>query len=664
MDGDGAILGLAETLRMNERRRAYAGFLAIFLSASLAAQAVVFHGRVLDATGRPLAGAEVRSGEATAASAGDGVFHLGGVVSGARIVVSAEGFASREFKFIGAGTPSVIELVATGFVAGRVVDEKGEPIAAEVVIEYFGFARTLVKLGDDGRFRATLRAEGKYRLRAKAVARREVETEWQERPRDDLELVLVPAASKTVHVRARDARTGEAVRDFRALLAWGPDFEHGNAYRMVAWGFRAGGDVASVDGAAALQVFAPMPSPPNRPLVALLAEGYALTMVEDLSSLDIPLEREAVIEGFVRDARTGQPLAGVEVWSVPQELTLTGDTRTETDPWGAVRSGVDGRFRLANLGAGEHAVHARLAGRPAHRELVAVIAGEAVACTLAMSAGGRLTLTLTGGELPIGTELRVLREGGPYRDHTALVVDGAATLTGVPVGRCRVTVRWPAPMQQGNAVDVLLGSVDVREDADDRTAFDVRDKQPGVVRGRLSARGALSPDRLLVTSIGDQVPHHDYVSLYQAMIEGWRAPVSATGDYELSLPPGRHRLRVYDLETGFVVHLDQEIDVESGIVPRDLEVAPARLRVRAAQTDERLWIALPGRIVSDSPWEFDGMGTPSALPMSGDREVFVLPGQVKVWCGDFGASATGVTLQLQPGERREVDLPAKGTEKR
>lgn len=135
----------------------------------------VIRGRALDATGEPVAGAEVRAGPTTARSGADGSFRLAGLEPG---FVGLFGFHPDYRR-----TVEEVEVVAgvneqdlrfeDGYgLSGHTVDAAGEPIAgARVVVrqealrELPGYGATS---GRDGAFRVVVSEEGSFGLVATA----------------------------------------------------------------------------------------------------------------------------------------------------------------------------------------------------------------------------------------------------------------------------------------------------------------------------------------------------------------------------------------------------------------------------------------------------------------------------------------------------------------
>lgn len=654
------------------------------------------HGRVVDADGKPIAGARVivqdavgeglafpgdpdRKGRYAVFASTDvkGVFALAGVAGGMRLEVSAPGFATRSIQHVGASAATTIALTKSGFVAGRIVGRDGAPIVAKVTLYQIGHQRVVsIRVDDGGRFRATLPGSGAYRVSVDAPGFDPWQSEDLTMPAEDLEITLVPKQKQTriVTVRAKDAATGEAIRAFRAGVVWsmGPGWPR--LHRLL----RDGGEVANADGAAALRF--PVPPMPAQltPSIGVRAPGYALGITSSDDDTVVALEREATLAGVVQDAASGRPLAGALVWTYPVLPTAGGvwadGSDMETEPDGAVRTGEDGSFRLIGLSSGEHNVHVRPSARPTAHERITLAAGEArQGVVLGVETGCTLVVELTGRAVPAAARIRLVPRMRSGWQNISAMVDPhlvfasapgarAATFAGLPPNEYTVRLSLPARARCGPPIEVYLDQIELAK-GELKRSFDISQHDAARIRGRVTVHGALAPDRLLVMSPGN-------AGLAPAggleAIRGWRSFVSPQGEFELLLPPGAHQLWVIDLETGLPLHAEDDPNVPSGETRRDLELRPAIVSVRAVADPG---VRLAGSLLRVHPPSVIGPPTTIELPIDSERwDFFVLPGPMFLQA--FGKrSAMGILprpapnelrVDLEAGKRCEVEIPVVG----
>lgn len=157
---------------------------------NFAMKLVTASGLVLSATGEPIQGAIVESGEATAISAGDGTFTLAGVGEGATVSVGASGYASidatvangtvadvtlepRAIKGLYAnwsllttpgGLDDLIEMANTTEINAVVIDIKQDTIYYDSQVAFFRDAGTVNPIMDIGEVIARLRENDIYAI--------------------------------------------------------------------------------------------------------------------------------------------------------------------------------------------------------------------------------------------------------------------------------------------------------------------------------------------------------------------------------------------------------------------------------------------------------------------------------------------------------------------
>ena len=175
---------------------------------------LALRGRVLDVSEKPLAGAEVHSAGRIALTDADGRYQLAvPIPSDGSLTITAR-FprfepAEREIHLPASGSlrEETFRLSPDLVVAGRVVDDAGEPIArAQVLLHLPGTEKrwSTVTTDADGRFSATPGEAGVFQLRVDAPAPQET---W----RASIQSVVVPSGSRDVLVVFRRRPPGRAV---------------------------------------------------------------------------------------------------------------------------------------------------------------------------------------------------------------------------------------------------------------------------------------------------------------------------------------------------------------------------------------------------------------------------------------------------------------------
>lgn len=652
------------------------------------------HGRVVGVDGAPIAGARIevldavdfpldvkRPGEYAVLAFTDalGVFHLPGVAPGMAAEVSADGYATQQITTLGASAPTTIELRATGHVAGRVVDDHGLPVAARVTIEgEDGAAGDALPTDADGRFRQPLRVTGRYRVVVQASGHQRFVGEWLDAPADEVVVALQRVEVRLVPVRARDAVSGAPIRTFRAAVVW---VSIQSPWYRLRDALDTDSEASNDDGEATLHFPVPDMPPLLRPYIGVQAPGYAMAMHKDVSDPVVELERAAVVEGDVRDAATGAPLIGVQVWAVPimrkEEHGLLDGTDALAQPPGAVRTGADGEFRLEGLRPGELILHARHPQRPARHRKVTALAGQVLRADCAVDAGCALSVVAQNAIAP-GTVVRLVPvtvrvrgelpqlSGIPdqHLSYERAFTNGTALFEGLPADRYRVALRLPVAPRSGAPVELFFAEVDVGPMA---ATVEVGEIEAASVRGRikLDAKG-LDPGQLLVTSVS---PRSHPMSW--AAAAGWRSFVSASGDFELRVTPCSLRLGVIDLRTRMLVHVTEVFEVKSA-VNTDLEVRPATLVVRPVldpsmpRGDLRLWTQRTDLLDQEQvAWSQRAGGRPLLLPLESNASEWrlpVAPGPIllQVLGKDVGATfrrPRPQLFELAPGHTTVLELP-------
>ncbi|HTL36711.1 MAG TPA: sigma-70 family RNA polymerase sigma factor [Kofleriaceae bacterium] len=328
------------------------------------------------AGGAPLAGAEVelRSWLSTltwkAITNADGVAKLTGVGAGSSpLAVHAKGFARATMMLATSGKPDIVEHAALSLargaaLAGRVVDEKGLPVAnARVVatsasnpqpVDFVDPYRDAVVTAADGSFSIATLSAGTWRVTATAghyapTTSAPVALDG-EHARNGFELQL--EAGAVVHGTVRDASGAPVAAAnvsvvVRSYLAWR---ERREAFTDATGTF-------SIDGLAPRAV----------DVVAWHDSGASAIVPADLAAkrehdITLTLDVTGTITGHVVDDG-GQPIGDAQVMVVPEDISgavdraawsVRGIQETITDQGGAFRfAGLpDGSYRVGAVRPG------------------------------------------------------------------------------------------------------------------------------------------------------------------------------------------------------------------------------------------------------------------------------------------------------------------------
>jgi protocatechuate 3,4-dioxygenase beta subunit len=413
------------------------------LGTVILAPGVAVEGRVVDAQGQPVAGAEVTLGESSdhmpaflalnlesspaAVSGADGFFRIEDRAAGETVDLLA-----RRTGYAPAGVPGVrvppelpVRIVLTPSLAveGRVVDQDGEPVASAMVIAFpadlmSGSMTDAQQPGNalsdtEGRFRIEGMSPGAIEVHAMALGRQQAVLKNLEiRPGQDLTGVeVVLAAGAVIQGRAVSA-AGEPVVGATIHLADVETF------------FDATSDG---DGHYRLEGV-----PPGIRTVLADHESYGpverqVEVRMGTNTLDLTFEQgSARITGRVLD-QDGEPLAGARVY-LDRDTGYVGNL-----PKGM--SGPDGSFTLSGVEEGAYQLFAEKAGFARSREGTSVtVEGSSVGGTsvegieVRLTPGGAVTGRILGLEFTdlsrvqvrSGHEGRVgqVRPDGTYRiDH-------------------------------------------------------------------------------------------------------------------------------------------------------------------------------------------------------------------------------------------------------
>jgi hypothetical protein len=433
-------------------------------------------GRVVDAGGQPIAGAEVRLSrperggnrfmfqiggmmgdreKPDASSGADGSFRVAGLEAGEyALAVSREGYATKRVPSISvvADVPNdwpPVVLSPGVAVAGFVRNVKGEPVVGAQVFSFgegMGARDTLTD--PQGRFRLdgfgaeravmlSVRADGYGSLQRRVTP-----------PAEDLSLVL--KTTGTIRGRVEDAGTNRPVTDFTASYT-GPRGGGFGGMRLVT-GDESENAFQSADG-----TFELTDVPPGKWNVTASAPGYRPAEVagiqigegETKEGVVLSLNKGSSVSGRVLDPRrgTGVPNASVS-WSEGSGASqfpgaaaiarLSGDSN-------AVSTDADGRYRLVGLPAGKITVAAE---HPDYLEVSRQVEVEDDATVdLTLSLGGSIAGTVVGkgGRSAVaGAQVTLDDQGGSFSmggDSSRSDASGSFLFEHLKPGRYRVSAR-------------------------------------------------------------------------------------------------------------------------------------------------------------------------------------------------------------------------------
>ena len=394
-------------------------------------------GTVVDAAGMAAAGAEVQAvsldgaGLAATTAGADGGFAFDGLPAGLLRLVARRGAAAGISPPVGlaaADVPHVEVRLGGGGLAGRVEDAHGAGIPGAHVIAWAeGAPRTsAVTATSDagGRFRLDGLPDGPLRVEA-------VEGERRAEARGVLaggDVRLVIGGGQLV---GRVLVDGRPATDFGIAAA---SLDPGRATS-------ASTRVLSADGTFR------MPLPPGRYEVRASAdEAEAVRQVVEVpgagDSAEVVFELEAggVVEGIVRDARTGAPLDGVRL-SIARSHTYAFGQASDVPGEPRALTSADGTFRLGGLPTGRRVpVYAWKPGyQPVRPAIVQPSRGATERIEIVLAPGGDAASAFGGIGITLGRtrDALVAAEvipGGPGWEAGIRGGDRIVAVEGVAVG--------------------------------------------------------------------------------------------------------------------------------------------------------------------------------------------------------------------------------------
>ena len=426
-----------------------------------------------------------------------GRFALANVPAGRyRVEIEAPGFVPHDIAALAVpqdGAPPTLRvaLPSAVFIAGAVVDAKGEAVADAVVETERTGGRALQTRADaDGWFRIGPFAGGEdvyLDVHATGVGR---VLRWEAvAPRDDLRIHI--RGGGTLRGRVTDRETGLPLSDFHMTLAGPQGSAHTRAKR-----FR------SEDGSFVWDAL-----PPGRFAATVTADGYQLHTVQELhlpqdgADVDLPIAMSpgAAVRGWVVDAATGLPVAGALVtaregaWVSYQTLAPVNADK----PFGiaSTRTDAEGGFVLRQLPPDAVTVRVRATG---YLAATAVAQPNETLPAIALSTGATIRgwlvdhegMATDGGVVlwyPLSAERRT----------AAATAEGGFAFEQVAEGRYRLwghaapaAERWPFEEDQAGVAIVVSpgdGVIETQVALDRTEGCDVN----GIVRGLLAGESAL-----------------------------------------------------------------------------------------------------------------------------------------------------------------------------
>ena len=367
------------------------------------------------------------------------------------------------------------------FLAGRVTDETGEPVAGVSVQALLGQEAHTVKTDEDGHYRISRLPEGAYMIAAFHEHYENYMGAPVETGRDDVDIVLTRRPLVQVTGRVIDANTREPVPEFGIQA-------HEGAWYGLTWGDQAQfKTVNDEDGRFILKRVNT-----NGSTIVVRASGYSMGFfpfegmdVPADTELTLPLEPTPILEGVVVDSG-GLPVADASVFTCelpPIDYWLTSGDLDYVKVAAAQMTDQDGRFALDSTPGGAfeltsfHADHGLgmlklgpSGTRPSHVKITLKRGGRlegSVTMAGAPVAGGRVSIwhedlgtnwgeteTNTGGtyaieDVPEGLVTVMLQQPGslaPYSERSAhrngvTVADGKTTQVdfAFPSGNSRVS---------------------------------------------------------------------------------------------------------------------------------------------------------------------------------------------------------------------------------
>ncbi|GDY03628.1 hypothetical protein LBMAG49_29570 [Planctomycetota bacterium] len=581
-------------------------------------------GRVRDAEGKPLAGADVVARDmleghrslqgpqfnsyCRAKSDAKGIFRLNTTLPNAvAIEVSLNGYFRQSLEPVAIGTPLEITLQRGGSISGRVLDADGRGVAGASVIANYELRGGIeaVRSEIDGRFQLNLDHPARFRLTVNKRDDRErtltMTSAVFDSARANLELQLPKPIANTgkgelLAVRAVQKVGGEPVPEIRGTAVFEEYANRNSNYLEYRFSERFGNWSESRDGQ--LLLTPPQQNAPTTGAVRVLAVGYAPATRRDVEWKDleqgtvrepvtIELVREATVRGRVLDETTGAPVRGAMVWALQKPDASQGiyDANNQEAPANAALSDEDGKYELHQLGEGNWQVRVTDPQRPRvmPTELDLKAEQQLSGLDLKLPAGAVVAGRITGMPIPQGARaflqelprsqfggigggnIARFNSGGALPESAVtLGNDGAFRFSGVKLENFMLLLVLPSPPRCGGTVVLPLEPFRVRKDGIQRD-FNAIEDQPGTITGTITFPSVAAPiEQLLVIAM--QVPDEGSLNFYPGMqLAGPRSFVAAGGKFSVRVGPGQHRLLLLDIATGVVLaSSEKDVRVRAG----------------------------------------------------------------------------------------------------
>lgn len=604
-------------------------------------------GRVRDAEGNGLAGVRVTArdllqnnralpGPATncrcvAMTDASGIFSLPATLSAA---VALDFYAVGHYRTTiapaGEGTPLEVTLQKSGEIRGRVLDHEGRGVEGASIGA--GYERrgpvTTVRTTASGEFTLSLDYDSRFRLYAKRSddapdgkrsITRSTESGVLRGAQAQVELQLAEpddpkdpnSSTAMLRVEAVDA-AGNPVVGMRAVSCWQKHAQSNAAYLEYMFTQALQRCDASKDNAA--DVGGPQDEEPSTGSVRVVAKGFAPATQREIEWIEIEgdakrppvvvrMVKESSVSGRVVDERTGAPIAGAQVWALPQFDPSQGSYNSGRGaPDEAQVTGADGSFRIGELGEGSWILRFQHKERPAAPASTVELKVEEhkAGVDLKLPEGARIAGRVTGMTIPLGSKaflhpLQTPRFGSSsYVNYStsaqkpdnakSLATDGAFEFTGMALGNYLLVVDLPSPPRCGGSIAIPLEPIRVRRDGIQRD-FDGSADLPGTIRGRVTFARA-TPANAALMVVAEQVGEDPNEQVFgsRMQIQGPRAFVTADGTFEVRVVSGFHQLRLVDAGTGLLLASGSER-------VRVLAGADASLDIQASLTEVRIALA-------------------------------------------------------------------------
>ena len=618
-------------------------------------------GRVRDADGNGLANVRVTArdllqnhralpGPSTncrciATTDASGIFSLPATLSSA---VALEFFAAGHYRTTlapaGEGAPLEVTLQKSGEVRGRVLDHEGRGVEGALVSANYERRGTASKTRTTaaGEFVMTLDHDARFRLAAsrshdapdgKRSITRTATSGVMRGTQAQVELQLAAAEESKgaaddtakLRVEAVDA-AGNPVAGMRAAVSWQKHALNNASY--LEYVFTQGLQRCDPSQDNAADVVGPQDEESSTGVVRVVAKGFAPATQRDIEwaaiegeakrpPVIVRMTKESSVSGRVLDERTGAPIAGAQVWALPQFDPSQGSYNSGRGaPDDAQVTGADGSFRIGELGEGGWIVRFQHKDRPAAPASTVELKVEEhkLDVELKMPEGARIAGRVTGMTIPLGSKaflhpLQTPRFGSSsfvsYSSSTQkpenakpLATDGAFEFTGMALGNYLLVVDLPSPPRCGGSIAIPLEPIRVRREGIQRD-FDGTADLPGTIRGRVTfARATPSNAALMVAAEQVGEDPNEQVFGTRMQIQGPRAFVAADGTFEVRVVPGFHQLRLVDAGTGLLLASGSErVRVLAGAdASLDIQASLHEVRIALAPEAEGKALALVDRI--------------------------------------------------------------------